>query len=185
MRSPNFSDDLLRDHRDSIRAEAVRAAFDVLSEHAQSLPGYYCEPRLKGVVRDFRYYTDDGLEQPFAFIVNQGSLLFYIRLPGLKRLRGGRVALESACGEVTENKRGELQVRLQSSADATALIQHLFRENTAVGGVPHGHTVPALKSKAIESAVPQTPAGELTEVFEWAVTEIEKAYVRLGHRIGW
>src|SRR4051812_34703353 len=178
MRSQNFSDHLLREHRDWIRSEGVRAVFDVLSEHAQSLPGYRCEPRLKGVVRDFRYYTEGGVEQPFAFIVNQSSLLFYIRLPGLERLPGGRVALEAACGPVSENKRGELQVRLQSRSEATALIQHLFCEKRPVSDLPLRHTIPAVRSKAVESAVPQTTGGELTELFEWAVSEIEKAYAR-------
>lgn len=131
MRAEGFDGQLLAEHRASIVDEPTRNAFDFLVAHAASLTGYNCRPALKGTVRDFRYFDRANGEQPYAFIVNRGSLLFYVRQPGLGSLVGGQPGLERVCGPVGTNKRGELTVRVSSEGEARLLTRFLFRRDDA------------------------------------------------------
>lgn len=122
---------LLGTHREHITSRAARMAFDTITTKAAMLGEFCCEPRLKGVVRDFRFYDSVSGEQPFAFIVNKNSLLFYIRKPGLRRLPLGRAGLNQVFAEVSENKHGELKVRISNERDAGRLMAYLFQTSDA------------------------------------------------------
>jgi hypothetical protein len=95
-----------------------------LTHHAAALSGYECRPQDKGEVRDFRYYC--GTEQPFALIVNQKSLLWYFRLPGLKHRAADLDNLRSHFNDVKENAAGEITLRITSLADAKRLVDLIF-----------------------------------------------------------
>ena len=64
-----------------ISPDEVRHAYYALIGAAATLPKFDCYPTKGVVVSDFRYYTEgtEEEEQPFAFIINKGSLLFYLR----------------------------------------------------------------------------------------------------------
>lgn len=115
---------LILAHLDTITVPAVREAYLYLTHHAAALTNYECRPQDKGEVRDFRYYQGD--EQPFAFIVNQKSLLWYFRPPGLKHPAANLDTLRKAFADVHENPRGEITVRLTDLAQAKRLVERVF-----------------------------------------------------------
>jgi hypothetical protein len=115
---------LLIEHLDTIATPEVREAYLFLTHHAAALSGYECRPQDKGEVRDFRYYC--GTEQPFALIVNQKSLLWYFRLPGLKHRAADLDNLRSHFNDVKENAAGEITLRITSLADAKRLVDLIF-----------------------------------------------------------
>lgn len=115
---------LLIEHLDSITTAEVRKAYLFLTHHAASLSGHECRPQNKGEVRDFRYYH--GAEQPFAFIVNQSSLLWYFRLPGLQHRAANLANLGAQFREVNENRAGEITVRISDLSDARRLVELVF-----------------------------------------------------------
>ena len=126
MTAETLDESLMTRFRDLITDQGARGAFDYVATRAASLPGYRCEPRQKGVVQDFRFYDSLSDEQPFALIVNRTSLLFYVRGPGLRRLRGGRKGLEALSLEISENKRGEFKIRVSTPEQAASLMDYLF-----------------------------------------------------------
>jgi hypothetical protein len=83
---------------------------------------YMCYPHRKGEVRDFRFEDDQG-HQPFAFIVNKGSLLFYFRKPALQSRQWPKELLADHFESLHENGSGELTIKLRSIAD----VQRLWR----------------------------------------------------------
>jgi hypothetical protein len=115
---------LLIDHMDTITDPEVRQAYLYITHHAATLLGYECRPQDKGEVRDFRYYR--GTEQPFALIVNQRSLLWYFRLPGLKHQAANLVNLRTLFDEVHENRSGEITERIANLNDARRLVGLIF-----------------------------------------------------------
>jgi hypothetical protein len=115
---------LLIEHLDTIAVPEVRRAYLYITHHAATLTGYECRPQNKGEVRDFRYYH--GTEQPFALIVNQKSLLWYFRLPGLKHQAANLTNLRARFSEVEENRSGEITVRISNLDDAKRLIALIF-----------------------------------------------------------
>lgn len=115
---------LLIEHLDSITTAEVRKAYLFLTHHAASLSAYDCRPQNKGEVRDFRYYR--AAEQPFAFIVNQSSLLWYFRLPGLRHRAANLANLGANFREVNENRAGEITVRIADLSDARRLVELVF-----------------------------------------------------------
>jgi len=119
-------------HLDTIRSPEVREAYLFLTHHAASLPEYDCRPADKGVVRDFRYYYTATGEQPFALIVNQGSLLWYFRSPGLRHPQAEVETVARAFAEVRETKAGEITVRLSSLEDARLIVALVFGGERAV-----------------------------------------------------
>lgn len=104
-----------------IEAQETRDAFVYLVGLSACLREWACHPERKGEVRDFRF-MHGGTEQPFAFIVNKKSLLFYFRAPAT---RSGRYRFEElqAAFEETKQVRDEWTVRLVSIAD----VQRLWR----------------------------------------------------------
>lgn len=115
---------LLISHLDTISASGVREAYLYLTHHAATLPAYECRPQVKGAIRDFRYYQ--GAEQPFAFIVNQQSLLWYFRPPGLKLPAASVSQLQREFDEVRENPAGEITVRISTLEDAQRITARVF-----------------------------------------------------------
>lgn len=115
---------LLLQHLDTIAVREVREAYLYLTHHAVTLRDYECRPQDKGEVHDFRYYTAG--EQPFAFIVNQKSLLWYFRQPGLRHPAASVVRLREQFSHVHENARCEITVRIESLEDAKRMAGLVF-----------------------------------------------------------
>ena len=115
---------LILRHLDSIAAAEVREAYLYLTHHAASLRDYDCRPQDKGEVRDFRYYQ--GVQQPFAFIVNQKSLLWYFRAPGLRHPAANVERLKAVFPEVREIPRGEISVRISNLEEAKRMVEVVF-----------------------------------------------------------
>ena len=117
---------LILKHLDSLGAQEVREAYLYLTHHAATLREYDCRPQDKGVIQDFRYYQ--GTEQPFAFIVNRNSLLWYFRLPGLKHPAATLALLRQRFEDVNENSKGEITVRISNLEDARRIAELVFGE---------------------------------------------------------
>lgn len=114
-------------HEDNLRFiadRAIRIAYIYLIRHAERLVGYRCYPNMKGAIRTFRYYA--GAEQPFAFIVNRKSLLFYFRKPAVARGAGTVERLTKRFAEVRVPRSDEITVRIDSIADARQLMKEAF-----------------------------------------------------------
>lgn len=107
-----------------IKVREAMQAYRYLREHATRLEGYRCFPHIQGYIPSFRYLR--GSAWPFGFIVNQKSLLFYIRKAGLSHPAADAKALRKVFAEVIENKRGEIKIRITSLADAERLTALLL-----------------------------------------------------------
>jgi len=115
---------LLIAHLDKIAVREVREAYLYLTHHAATLLDYQCRPGQHGDVDDFRYYQ--GPEWPFAFIVNQKSLLWYFRLAGLRHPAATLALLRARFAEVNENSAGEITVRISNLEDAKRIATLVF-----------------------------------------------------------
>jgi hypothetical protein len=159
VKSSTWDDAVLAGHRSSIKEESARGAFDVLVDAAIEMPTYATEPAWQGQVRIFTYVDPMSGERPFAFIVNQKDLLFYVRAKGVELVSGGFVALEHEFDTALENKRGEWTVRIASTEDAQRLNSFLFSHPTAAaahdGGIPDGIT-----REDVLGAIKRLDAGE-------------------------
>ena len=113
--------ELLIRQLDKISVPAVREAYLYLTHHASSLREWDCRPVRKGVVDDFRYCTN--AEQPFAFIVNQRSLLWYFRKAGLRHPAASLAVLRPQFAAVNENSAGEITVRISNLEDAQRVAE--------------------------------------------------------------
>ena len=78
----NKNPQLIKTFADYIELDSVRAAYYVMLGAVAAHPHLDCYPENKGEIRDFRLYASVK-KQPFAFIVNKKSLLFYLRKPAL------------------------------------------------------------------------------------------------------
>jgi hypothetical protein len=115
-------DELHNDNLSYIRSREVRVAYLYLVRVAQGLVGYRCLPKMKGDVRTFRYYC--GGEQPFAFIVNVDSLLFYFRKPAIDRF--SVEGLTPYFSEVKVPRKDEITVRINDRNAAQLLMWRIF-----------------------------------------------------------
>jgi hypothetical protein len=79
---------------------------------------------VKGAVRDFRYYAGD--EQPFAFIVNVDSLLFYFRKPAMPRFLPMAARLNELFPDLQRPREHEMTVRIRDVDQAQALMHEVF-----------------------------------------------------------
>lgn len=122
-------------------------------------PKYAVAPAWHGEIRDFRYYDLESSEQPFAFIVNQRDLLFYVRAKGLRRVAGGFGALKRRFPSASENSRGEWTVRIASKRDADRLNSFLFSGSIAS---ETGRKDPVVKSKILDDAILADPRSDGT-----------------------
>ena len=118
MRSSDWDDVLLAEHRAHLRVRSARAAFDRMVALAVALPTYECAPGWRGNIREFRYVDRVSGERPFALIVNRADLLLYVRKSGLARVPGGLAALKSRFRTVSETRREEWQVPIKGAEDA-------------------------------------------------------------------
>lgn len=105
-----------------IRSRETRVAYIYLVRVSQNLAGYRCVPNMKGVLRTFRYYCGD--EQPFAFIVNLDSLLFYFRKPAISRFCVENLA--TYFREVSVPRKDEITVRIYDQKAAQLLMWKIF-----------------------------------------------------------
>lgn len=115
---------LLVGHHRKIESEEVADAFFYLVGHGLSLPGWRCTAVQRGFIPGFLYYL--GRQNPYSFIINENSLLFYLRKPSMKIL-GTRVdEVSKSFADVTANKRSEVKVRINNIAEAKRLVKFLF-----------------------------------------------------------
>jgi hypothetical protein len=115
---------LLVSHRQKIASKEVVDAFFYLVGHGLSLPGWRRTAVQKGFIPDFRYYL--GRKLPYAFIVNENSLLFYLRKAGIEMLDARADGLSEIFEEVSNTSNGEIKVRINDMAEAKRLVQILF-----------------------------------------------------------
>jgi putative restriction endonuclease len=144
MKSIAWDEDILAAHRAYLREDAPKAAFDTLVDAAIGLPGYSTEPVWQPPKRSFNYDDAVSSERPFAFIVNQHDLLFYVRLAGHSRVSGGFPELKKQFPSADINPTGEWTVRLASKDDAERLNSFLFsyplKSEAHEGSIPDGIT---------------------------------------------
>lgn len=107
-----------------IRSRPARLAYLHLIRLAHGLNGFDCYPTLKGVVRDFRYFT--GGKFPFAFIVNLDSILFYIRKPAYERFQPRLQQLQERFRDVNLPRSYEITIRIVDVDDAKRLMEEVF-----------------------------------------------------------
>lgn len=108
-----------------IESSKARSAYYSLIGAAAVLQNYQCMPTVKGKVRDFRFY-DSAEEQPFSFIINRESLLFYFRLPSVRSGKFDLARLNNDISEVKVNNRGEWTVRINDVQEALTLLNIVF-----------------------------------------------------------
>jgi hypothetical protein len=140
VKSDTWNDTILAGHREYLRDQPRKEAFDALVRATIDSPRYAVAPAWHGEIRDFRYFDVASAEQPFAFIVNRADLLFYVRSTGLRRVPGGFGALASQFPSAKETSRGEWTVRIASKEDAERLNSFLLSESAAAetGSNPDG-----------------------------------------------
>lgn len=118
---------LYRDWADHIASVETKDAFRYFVGLAAEDSRYTCHPHKKGEVRDFRFADEQG-RQPFAFIVNRNSLLFYFRKPAIQSKQWTKNLLAEHFDSVEENASGELTIKLVGIADVQKLWR-LIRED--------------------------------------------------------
>jgi len=144
MKSREWDEKLLQEHRSYITDVSAQNAFDVLVEHAIASPSFQCAPGWHGQIRDFAYVDSASEERPYAFIVNRTSLLFYVRRPGLPRVEEGLARLRRHFREVKENTLGEWTIKVRSSEEAGKVNKLLLSANVDSSGVgSRGGVIPS------------------------------------------
>ena len=118
---------LYSEFEDFIKIKEVRDACNILLGAAASIDKFESYPEQKGVISDFRFYTPDG-EQPFAFIINKKSLLFYLRPPAIESKKYVFNGLKDQFDEVKENPAGEWTIRIQNRDDAFNIITQVLNK---------------------------------------------------------
>ena len=121
----NKNDALYSAFSDYIKSDEVREAFFILVGAASALPKYTCDPAEKGVIRDFRFCTSPD-KQPFAFIINQGSLLFYLRPPAVDSRKWTLAGLENSFNTVNENPKGEWTIKIKDRIEALKIVEEIL-----------------------------------------------------------
>lgn len=116
---------LVEEFGEYIEWPSIKAAYYILVGAGAALREYRCVVKFKGAVRDFRFYDLDQ-DQPFSFIINKNSLLFYFRLPAVRSGRFQMEKLKSRFSDVKENNRGEWTVRVGDTNDAVRLVSIVF-----------------------------------------------------------
>lgn len=105
-----------------IQNSEAKDTFRYMIGVAASLSSYTCHPQFKGVIRDFRL-IDSSDEQPFSFIVNKRSLLFYFRLPSVRSNKYSFEALQAEFPAARINSGKEWTVRVSCIRDVQRLLQ--------------------------------------------------------------
>lgn len=115
---------MLAQHFQYIDHAEVKDAFVYLVGLAATDPRYQCYGEIKGVMRDFRFYEESG-QQPFAFIVNRESLLFYFRKPAVRSGLFEFTALQRRFATASENTSGEWTVRISNVTDVKLVWSYI------------------------------------------------------------
>jgi hypothetical protein len=123
----NENTNLISAFRNYIRDENVRLAYDILINSSRTHGLLSCNPTEKGVVRDFRFYSADE-KQPFAFIINKESLLFYLRLPSVRSGLYHLANLEKIFDSVSVNTREEITIKLFSVNDSRLIVTEVLNK---------------------------------------------------------
>jgi GTP:adenosylcobinamide-phosphate guanylyltransferase len=119
MKAPEWDDGLFTAHRNYIEVEEVRRAFDYLSAAAFRTDLFSIQNSGVGrQKKSFHYNEPLTTQRPFAFIVNRGHLLFYVRLPGQARFPGGIDFFKQSFTAVNDNPDGEWTIRIETLEDA-------------------------------------------------------------------
>jgi len=139
MKSESWDEGRAADHREYVTDGSAREALDALVTTAsERLNGCRIDPAWHGQIREFRYFDVASGEQPFAFIVNRGHMLFFVRAKGLARVQGGFSALQQGFKTVRETTGGEWTVRIETKAEAELLNRLLFEGEVQGSGVTLG-----------------------------------------------
>jgi len=165
VRAENWNVSLAAELRASISDSEVRDALDELTAYVNNCQALICEPIMQGVIRTFRFRDAVTNRWPFACIVNQKSLLFYVRLPGLSLLPRGETDLLQTLPESARNAAGELTVRLRTSNDVARLLAYLFHPQAPVEAFVLPDDAPRKdkeKMKALEVVAAVVRQGDLT-----------------------
>jgi hypothetical protein len=126
MKSPDWNEELLAEHRAYLRTEDGRQAFDALASLGARLGQYDCAPQRQGESRMLAFDDARSGERPFSCVVNQSDLLFVIRKGGQARAPGGLRNLKESFGWAHESPAGEWTVRLRTAEEARRLGRLLF-----------------------------------------------------------
>ena len=117
---------LIKKHVGYIQNEETRNAYYVMLGSAATMVNLECYPNPKDTGKLYFRYEMDSKEQPFAFIVNRKSLLFYIRLPAVRAKIYDFKGMQKIFNEIGENPRREWTIRIISTDDALKVIQHVL-----------------------------------------------------------
>jgi hypothetical protein len=134
MKAPEWDDGLFTAHRNYIEVEEVRRAFDYLSAAAFRTDLFSIQN--SGVARQkksFHYNEPLTAQRPFAFIVNRGHLLFYVRLPGQARFPGGIDFFKQSFAAVNDNPDGEWTIRIVTLEDAKRIQEIALGSESSEG----------------------------------------------------
>jgi hypothetical protein len=123
----NENTNLISEFRNYIRDENVRLAYDILINSSRTHSLLSCNPTEKGIVRDFRFYSTDK-KQPFAFIINKESLLFYLRLPSVRSGLYHLTNLEEIFDIVSVNAREEITIKLFNVNDSRLIVTEVLNK---------------------------------------------------------
>ena len=110
-----------------IKPRSVKDAFCYLIGAAACLRTFQCHAQLKGKrgpVRDFRFIDCSGT-QPYSFITNQNSLLFYFRKPSARISDEELLAIQGLLPEASHNPAREITVPITTLAQAKRLWPYL------------------------------------------------------------
>jgi hypothetical protein len=103
---------------------AIDAYYHMLG-HAACLEDYKCHPNnpaKDNLKRDFQYHIDG--KQSFAFTINSKHLLFYFRIPYIKKF-GKHTVLDKLTG-AKETDRGEVTIRIETVDEAKKVLEFAF-----------------------------------------------------------
>jgi len=120
-------------HAEYIAAPETKEAFAYLVGSAALSRELSCHAQMKGAIHDFRLFDASG-SQPFSFIVNRDSLLFYFRPPAVQSGRFSLPELEGSFEEVRENNSGEWTVRITNLEIARRLWAYIISTSDLVSG---------------------------------------------------
>ncbi|MBL1146912.1 MAG: hypothetical protein HND56_10415 [Pseudomonadota bacterium] len=129
MLSHNLDTSLFVEHSQKIQPHSVKEAYRYLAGLAADLPDFECEPNNKGEVCELKFYRKGSKDKhPYALIVNQNSLLFYVRYPQDASFSNEMREAINSSFEVKqdENSRQELRFRIENLEHAQRIANILF-----------------------------------------------------------
>lgn len=175
MKASQWDEKLFAAHRNYIEVEDVRRAFDLLTAAAFRSDLYSVQNSgLTDQKKSFHYNEPISAQRPFAFIVNQSHLLFYIRLAGQKRFPDGISHFKKLFATVNENHNGEWTIRVETLKDA-ARIQQIVLSAVRSGDFDDSSSAPSpedlenIAEREIEHVTP-TKIPAFTRISDDALT---------------